>query len=126
MTLLFTQSYRDSGFEKLIPIGIASMCYSETGKRGVIKHIREELEKQGIQFVFNCQFEFWFSGHPNNGNYGGHMIGDAYKLPKDFKNIINNNDDDAIVNSKGVHKIKTKKEYQLRCGLITLESEQVE
>lgn len=121
-TVLFTQSYRDSGFENLVPMGIAYMdCYSESGRKGMIKRIREDLEKQGIEFVFNCKFEFWFSGHPNNGNYGGYLLGDAYKMPKDFKEQCDNQQDTNELQTK--KKSTIKKGWQFRCGLVTIDQE---
>jgi hypothetical protein len=82
MTVLFTQTYRDSGFEGLIPMGVAYISADICeGKVNAIISIRKKLEEQRVPFVFNCKFDFCCYGHPDNGRYCCTMMGDAYKLP---------------------------------------------
>lgn len=111
MVTIFTQSYRDSGLEGLVPMGVVFVKdWICEGKAGAIEAMRKQLTDKGIQFVFNCHFEFSYWGHPDNGKYTCEMMGDAYRLPS--------GQDDVFI-SRGPQEISRR-----RCGLVELEPEE--
>lgn len=122
MTALFTQGYRDAGFEGLVPLGVAFAreSYIE-GKAACVKAIREQFDKAGVAFVFKCKFKFGYTGHPSNGKMWVECIGDAYALPKGGWEAIVPHQEPT--NGKEPTKLTTKKGWQLRCGLVSINEE---
>ena len=105
-TSLFTQSYRDSGYEGLIPLGVAyaAVSYIQGSHSMCIAALREKFQESGVHVVFNCKFEFWYNGHPNNGTRAASVIGDAYKIPAAVDSTLT-----PVEESRpAVRKVKTK------------------